>query len=103
MAERIANFDDWKDLFYKWQKDIGFDPALVKDYKFDAIYDEGTSPTIEFGEFKGRKKSKKPPPHENFDTTPAVYRWPYDYSVPNSPADWLAQNRSDAAAKATAR
>ena len=59
MAERIANFDDWKDLFYKWQKDIGFDPALVKDYKFDAIYDEGTSPTIEFGEFKGRKKFEK--------------------------------------------
>jgi len=59
MAERITNFDDWKDLFYKWQKDIGFDPELVKDYKFDAIYDEGTSPTIEFGEFKGRKKFEK--------------------------------------------
>ena len=59
MAERITNFDDWKDLFYKWQKDIGFDPALVKDYKFDAIYDEGTSPTVEFGEFKGRKKFEK--------------------------------------------
>ena len=44
-----------------------------------------------------------PPPHENFATTPAVYRWPYDYSVPYSPADWLAQNRSDAAAKTTAR
>lgn len=59
MTERIANFDDWKDLFYKWQKDIGFDPSLVKDYKFDAIYDEGTSPNIEFGEFKGRKKFAK--------------------------------------------
>ncbi|MEO6165225.1 MAG: Phenylacetic acid catabolic protein [Candidatus Binatia bacterium] len=59
MAERITNFDDWKDLFYQWQKDIGFDPALTKDYKFDAIYDEGTSPTIEFGEFKGRKKFEK--------------------------------------------
>jgi len=44
-----------------------------------------------------------PPPHENFATAPAVYRWPYDYSVPDSPADWLPQNRSDAAAKATAR
>jgi benzoyl-CoA 2,3-epoxidase subunit B len=59
MAERIATFDDWKDLFYKWQKDIGFDPALVKDYQFAAIYDEGTSPEIEFGEFKGRKKFEK--------------------------------------------
>jgi benzoyl-CoA 2,3-dioxygenase component B len=59
MAERIATFDDWKDLFYKWQKDIGFDPALVKDYKFDAIYDQGTSAEIEFGEFRGRKKFEK--------------------------------------------
>jgi benzoyl-CoA 2,3-dioxygenase component B len=59
MAERIATFDDWKDLFYKWQKDIGFDPALVNDYKFDAIYDQGTSPEIEFGEFRGRKKFEK--------------------------------------------
>src|SRR5262245_484814 len=59
MAERIANFDDWKDLFYKWQSDIGFDAALVKDYKFDAIYDDGTGPDIEFGDFKGRKKFAK--------------------------------------------
>jgi benzoyl-CoA 2,3-dioxygenase component B len=59
MAERIATFDDWKDLFYKWQKDIGFDPERVKDYNFEAIYDQGTSPDIEFGEFKGRKKFEK--------------------------------------------
>ncbi len=32
---------------------------MVKDYKFDAIYDEGTSDEIEFGEFKGRKKFQK--------------------------------------------
>lgn len=59
MAERIATFDDWKDPFYKWQKDIGFEPELVKDYKFDALYDQGTSAEIEFGEFKGRKKFEK--------------------------------------------
>jgi benzoyl-CoA 2,3-dioxygenase component B len=59
MAERIANFDDWKDLFYKWQADIGFDTSLVKDYRFDAIYDNGTGPKIEFGDFKGRKKFEK--------------------------------------------
>ena len=59
MAERIANFDDWIDLFHKWQKDIGFDASLVKDYKFGAIYDEGTGPNIEFGDFKGRKKFAK--------------------------------------------
>ena len=49
MAERIANFDDWKDLFYKWQKDIGFDPARIKDYKFDAFYAEPPHAEIEFG------------------------------------------------------
>ena len=59
MGERIANFDDWKDLFYKWQKDIGFDPALVKDYKFDAIYDEGTSPQSNSANSKGAGNSKK--------------------------------------------
>jgi benzoyl-CoA 2,3-dioxygenase component B len=59
MAQKIATFDDWKDLFYAWQKDVGFDASLVKDYKFDAIYDEGTSPEIEFGEFKGRRKFEK--------------------------------------------
>lgn len=57
--EKITGFDDWKDLFYKWQKDIGFGPALVKDYKFDAFYDEGTGPDIEFGDYKGRKKFAK--------------------------------------------
>ena len=59
MAQRIATFDDWKDLFYKWQKDIGFDPSLIKNYKFDSIYDRGTHQEIEFGEFKGRKKFEK--------------------------------------------
>jgi benzoyl-CoA 2,3-epoxidase subunit B len=56
---KITGFDDWKDLFYKWQKDIGFEPSLVKNYKFDALYDEGTAPDIEFGDYKGRKKFAK--------------------------------------------
>ncbi len=53
---KLATFDDWTDLFRKWQKDIGFDGSLVKDFKFDALYDDGTHPEIEFGEFAGRKK-----------------------------------------------
>jgi hypothetical protein len=61
MAQKIATFDDWKDLFYTWQKDVGFDASLIKDYKFDAIYDDGTNPEIEFGEFKGRKKFSAAP------------------------------------------
>jgi benzoyl-CoA 2,3-dioxygenase component B len=59
MTHYISTFDDWKDLFSKWQTDIGFDSALVKDYTYDAIYDYGTAGEIEFGEFKGRKKFEK--------------------------------------------
>ena len=33
-----------------------------------------------------------PPGHGNFDELPLVYRWPYDYSVPGAPEDFLAQN-----------
>jgi benzoyl-CoA 2,3-dioxygenase component B len=59
VAQKIATFDDWKNLFFAWQKDIGFDASLIEDYKFDAFYDDGTGPQIEFGEFKGRKKFEK--------------------------------------------
>ncbi len=61
MTHNISTFDDWKDLFSKWQTDVGFDSALVKDYTYDAIYDAGTAGEIEFGEFKGRKKFEKIP------------------------------------------
>ena len=54
--QKISTFDDWTDLFKKWQRDIGFDSALVKDYKFDALYDSGTHAEIEFGEFAGKNK-----------------------------------------------
>jgi benzoyl-CoA 2,3-dioxygenase component B len=53
---KLANFDDWTDLFRKWQKDIGFDGSLVKDYAFDAIYEPPQRSEIEFGEFAGRRK-----------------------------------------------
>lgn len=32
-----------------------------------------------------------PPPHGNFETTPIVYRGPYEYSVPGMEADYLPQ------------
>ena len=34
-----------------------------------------------------------PPPHENFEHTPTVYRGPYEYSSPLVAADWLAQDQ----------
>ena len=34
-----------------------------------------------------------PPTHGNFgDELPIVYRWPYDYSVPGAPEDFIPQN-----------
>ena len=54
--QKIANFDDWIDYFRVWQKDIGYDPALLGDYKFETKLGELHSSTIEFGDFKGQPK-----------------------------------------------
>ena len=35
-----------------------------------------------------------PPPHENFETIPVVYRSPYEYSSPEVAEDWLPQNQA---------
>ncbi len=35
-----------------------------------------------------------PPPHGNFETTPIVRRGPYEYSVPDSPEDYLPQTQA---------
>src|SRR6266542_4254310 len=43
---KISTFDDWIDYFRQWQKDIGYDPALLGDYNFE----------IELGDFKGQAK-----------------------------------------------
>ncbi|HXG52392.1 MAG TPA: cbb3-type cytochrome c oxidase subunit I [candidate division Zixibacteria bacterium] len=44
-----------------------------------------------------------PPPHENFEKIPSVYRGPYEYSVPGASDDWLPQDRPLADAGAAAR
>ncbi|MGB7948423.1 MAG: Phenylacetic acid catabolic protein [Candidatus Binatia bacterium] len=53
---KISTFDDWIDYFRQWQKDIGYDPALLADYKFETKLGELHSPDIEFGDFKGQRK-----------------------------------------------
>jgi cytochrome c oxidase subunit 1 len=37
--------------------------------------------------------TSSPPPAENFETIPVVYRGPYDYSLPGVSADWISQDR----------
>ena len=53
---RIATFDDWVDYFRQWQKDIGYDPELLGDYKFETKLGDNHSPEIEFGDFMGQRK-----------------------------------------------
>jgi len=53
---KISTFDDWIDYFRQWQKDIGYDPELLGDYKFETKLGELHSPEIEFGDFKGQRK-----------------------------------------------
>ncbi|MGN6734494.1 MAG: Phenylacetic acid catabolic protein [Candidatus Binatia bacterium] len=53
---KISTFDDWIDYFRQWQRDIGYDPALLGDYKFETKLGELHSPEIEFGDYKGQKK-----------------------------------------------
>ena len=43
--QKIANFDDWIDYFRVWQKDIGYDPALLGDDKFETKLGELHSST----------------------------------------------------------
>ena len=50
---KISTFDDWIDYFRQWQKDIGYDPELLGDYKFETKLGELHSPEIEFGDFTG--------------------------------------------------
>ena len=54
--KKIATFDDWIDHFRQWQKDIGYDPALLAEYDFETKLGELHAPDIEFGDFKGQPK-----------------------------------------------
>lgn len=53
---RAGTFDEWVDLFRKWQKDIGLDGSLMEDHSFEAIYDDSPVSEVECGEFASRKK-----------------------------------------------
>ena len=53
---KISTFDDWTDYFHQWRKDIGYDSALVGDYRFETKLGELHSAEVEFGDFKGQRK-----------------------------------------------
>ncbi|MBI2347890.1 MAG: phenylacetate-CoA oxygenase subunit PaaI [Deltaproteobacteria bacterium] len=53
---KISTFDDWISHFQEWQKDIGYDSALLDDYKFETKLGELHHSEIEFGDFKSQTK-----------------------------------------------
>ena len=53
---KISTFEDWIDYFRHWQKDIGYDPALLADYNFETKLGELHNGEIEFGDFQGQPK-----------------------------------------------
>jgi len=58
--KKIETFDDWKDFFRAWQKDIGYDTALfssvLQGYEFGEKFAEPKHTEIEFGNFSGGRK-----------------------------------------------
>lgn len=58
-SKRVETFDDWKDLFQAWQKEIGYDTKLfssvLKGYEFGEKFG-GNGAEIAFGEFAGSRK-----------------------------------------------
>ena len=59
MTARIKTFDEWTDYFNEWQKEIGFPLHLIKDFEFDAKYEEPDNDEIFFGDYKGDKRWRR--------------------------------------------
>jgi benzoyl-CoA 2,3-epoxidase subunit B len=59
-SKRIDTFDDWKDTFQAWQKDINYDTKLfssvLQGYEFSEKFAEAKQTEIGFGEFGGARK-----------------------------------------------
>ncbi len=53
---KITTFDDWKDYFRQWQKDIGLDLSKFGDYSLDVKFGGLDSDAIGFGDYQGRPK-----------------------------------------------
>ena len=53
---RISTFDDWRDYFSQWQKDIGLDTSKFGDYNFEVKFGAVDRDDIEFGDYAGRAK-----------------------------------------------
>lgn len=63
-TKRIETFDDWKDIFHTWHKDINYDTQLfssvLQGYEFTERFAEPKHAEIGFGEFSGASKWRDP-------------------------------------------
>lgn len=63
-TKRIETFDDWKDIFHTWQKDINYDTRLfssvLEGYEFIERFAEPAQAEIGFGEFRGSSRWRDP-------------------------------------------
>jgi benzoyl-CoA 2,3-dioxygenase component B len=57
---KIETFDDWRDLFHGWQKDIGYNTKLLSSLlggcEFGEKFAQSNHDRIGFGEFAGARK-----------------------------------------------
>jgi len=53
---KIGTFSDWVGLFEEWRKDIGVNPAEIRNFKFETLYGPIETGEIQFGHYKGRLK-----------------------------------------------
>lgn len=58
ISKRIKTMDDWIDMFYSWQDDIGLKLPEMEKFRFEPLYDsdEAIGREIEFGEFAGNNR-----------------------------------------------
>jgi benzoyl-CoA 2,3-dioxygenase component B len=59
-TKRIETFDDWKDIFQSWLKEINYNTRLfssvLQGYEFTERFSEANHEEIGFGEFRGTPK-----------------------------------------------
>ncbi|GIX47020.1 MAG: benzoyl-CoA oxygenase subunit B [Candidatus Tectimicrobiota bacterium] len=56
MPAKFRTFDEWVDLFYAWQDDIGLERSYFQDYRFEVKYGELPTQEILFGDFAGERR-----------------------------------------------
>lgn len=84
----------WINVFISWNAFLLGTVQLILVYNF--LHSLLRGQKAEINPWKANTlewTAQYPIPHGNFETIPAVYRGPYEYSSPEVEEDWLPQNR----------